>query len=294
MADRYFNEICPVCKDPFKEGDDIVVCPDCGAPYHRDCYAENGQCVHKEEHGTFTWQSRTKELIDQLRAREMAIIEKEEAQAENNPPQPQQTDYTNGLEMYQKRTKEAFEEMKKQGADIEGVPIDEMAAFIGKNTFYYIPTFQRFIKTNSKLSFNFSAGFLNPLQQFYRRMNIWGIIIAILTFCPASIMLLVSTGDSSMTLALSDAKNFFYQLAMTTNTLSTIIMIIIVLFNDYFYMKWCLRQINKLKTKFQGDKSGYFEALRSAGHPSLLNALLLGGGTFVVYTLLMQLLVRLV
>ena len=28
---------CPVCQQPFTETDDIVVCPECGAPYHRAC-----------------------------------------------------------------------------------------------------------------------------------------------------------------------------------------------------------------------------------------------------------------
>lgn len=29
---------CPVCDKQFKKGDDIVVCPECGAPHHRECY----------------------------------------------------------------------------------------------------------------------------------------------------------------------------------------------------------------------------------------------------------------
>ena len=29
---------CPVCDKQFKKGDDVVVCPECGAPHHRECY----------------------------------------------------------------------------------------------------------------------------------------------------------------------------------------------------------------------------------------------------------------
>lgn len=43
---------CPVCKKSFKEGDDIVTCPSCGAPYHRACYQKNGECVFASKHGT--------------------------------------------------------------------------------------------------------------------------------------------------------------------------------------------------------------------------------------------------
>ena len=37
MAD-YKGNTCPVCKQKFKEADDIVVCPDCGTPMKRDGY----------------------------------------------------------------------------------------------------------------------------------------------------------------------------------------------------------------------------------------------------------------
>jgi hypothetical protein len=43
---------CPVCGKSFTANDDIVVCPKCGAPYHRECYAEVGKCVFTEKHGT--------------------------------------------------------------------------------------------------------------------------------------------------------------------------------------------------------------------------------------------------
>lgn len=43
---------CSVCGKPFSENDDIVVCPECGAPYHRDCYAKAGKCVYSDRHGT--------------------------------------------------------------------------------------------------------------------------------------------------------------------------------------------------------------------------------------------------
>lgn len=41
---------CPVCQKKFTENDDIVVCPVCGAPYHRACYEQAGACVFPELH----------------------------------------------------------------------------------------------------------------------------------------------------------------------------------------------------------------------------------------------------
>ncbi|NLJ30869.1 MAG: DUF2628 domain-containing protein [Clostridiales bacterium] len=43
---------CPVCGKTFTADDDIVVCPECGAPYHRECYTKAGKCVFADKHGT--------------------------------------------------------------------------------------------------------------------------------------------------------------------------------------------------------------------------------------------------
>lgn len=53
MADRYEGIKCPVCNAYFDEDkDDIVVCPVCGAPHHRECYISRGHCGLEEFHGT--------------------------------------------------------------------------------------------------------------------------------------------------------------------------------------------------------------------------------------------------
>lgn len=43
-------DVCQVCKKPFVQGDDIVICPSCGAPYHRECYKKEGHCVYDAKH----------------------------------------------------------------------------------------------------------------------------------------------------------------------------------------------------------------------------------------------------
>lgn len=55
---RYTGNHCPVCEQAFTDEDDIVVCPDCGTPYHRACWQKVGACMHKSEHAAgFEWQS---------------------------------------------------------------------------------------------------------------------------------------------------------------------------------------------------------------------------------------------
>ena len=49
---KYEGIHCPVCDKEFTETDDIVVCPECGAPHHRECYLANGKCAFSDKHGT--------------------------------------------------------------------------------------------------------------------------------------------------------------------------------------------------------------------------------------------------
>jgi hypothetical protein len=55
---RYVNEPCGHCGLLFGEDDtatQIAVCPVCGAPVHRACWAEHGGCAFAALHGDFVW-----------------------------------------------------------------------------------------------------------------------------------------------------------------------------------------------------------------------------------------------
>lgn len=53
---RYTNEKCDGCGKIFTDDEDIVVCPECATPQHRECYENHGGCVNSHKHGEdFTW-----------------------------------------------------------------------------------------------------------------------------------------------------------------------------------------------------------------------------------------------
>lgn len=55
---KYENTKCPGCQELFREGDDVVVCPECGTPQHRQCYEKNGGCVNAAFHESgFVWKN---------------------------------------------------------------------------------------------------------------------------------------------------------------------------------------------------------------------------------------------
>ncbi|MCD7741982.1 MAG: DUF2628 domain-containing protein [Ruminococcus sp.] len=50
MAKKYTGEGCLACGETFLDDDDVVVCPDCGTPYHRDCWKKENKCINDELH----------------------------------------------------------------------------------------------------------------------------------------------------------------------------------------------------------------------------------------------------
>ena len=50
--EKYYGAKCPVCKEKLDGKSDIAVCPDCGTPYHKECYLKVGHCVNDELHAS--------------------------------------------------------------------------------------------------------------------------------------------------------------------------------------------------------------------------------------------------
>ncbi|MBQ2799672.1 MAG: hypothetical protein IJF09_09825, partial [Ruminiclostridium sp.] len=82
MREIYTDEKCPICGVAFKEADDVVVCPDCGAPYHRACYKEQGDCSYSDKHGGYSWKGDKQILMEHCEnihyAKMKKLTEKEE------------------------------------------------------------------------------------------------------------------------------------------------------------------------------------------------------------------------
>ncbi len=49
-TEKYIGQKCISCKEVLKKDDDIVICPDCGSPYHRECYKAEGKCLNTHLH----------------------------------------------------------------------------------------------------------------------------------------------------------------------------------------------------------------------------------------------------
>ena len=53
---KYNGLPCPVCGRIMTDDDDIVVCPECATPQHRECWMKTGHCINEDKHSSgYVW-----------------------------------------------------------------------------------------------------------------------------------------------------------------------------------------------------------------------------------------------
>ncbi len=155
---------CPACNKNFVENDDVVVCPECGTPHHRECYNLTGKCFNESLHGTDI-------PADNFKNPEAEkTIEIPEFKPEEN--RSESTD-KNGEKPFKININGAPDFIKFSSVQdhlIEGKHSTLFEAAVGKNQRYYIPRFTVMSSMNKGFSFNF-IGFIFPLAwTIYRKM----------------------------------------------------------------------------------------------------------------------------
>ncbi len=200
MSVYFSGKKCSVCNTIFKEDDDVVVCPVCGAPHHRECWS--GQCAYHEKHGTDEqWNGEVEEAKD-----DPVIVEDNQSDSSgegkavtcircgriNFPAGDKCTFCGNPLNRNEEFepfgptiSKYTFMIDPLGGVDpyedIDGVNAGEMAQFVVANTVRYIPKFSKMSKTKSVFSWNWAA-FLFPGYWFlYRKCYLQGIFVLLMT-----------------------------------------------------------------------------------------------------------------
>ncbi len=160
------NQSCVLCHAYLFEEDDVVYCPECGAPHHRECYNKIGRCALEELHGTENQYDKLKRAAQE---QETEKEREESKKAQENFETPfgtiTQIDFLGGV--------------KPEEEIDDGVTASEAAKFVLSNTMRYIPKFKKLNKY-SKASWNFLA-FLFPSGWFLsRKMYLNGIIAAVI------------------------------------------------------------------------------------------------------------------
>lgn len=164
---RYTNQVCPVCNKDFSADDDIVVCPLCGTPHHRECYKKNGECGNYDKHNKgFRWSPAETEVAETPVEASPETQENPIFNEQNIPFPPLFGAGVNPLSQFPKQIEENIETA-------------EVADFVQMNAVKYLQHF--FSEKMNKKSFNWAAFFFTPYWFFYRKMHKLGAIFLAIT-----------------------------------------------------------------------------------------------------------------
>ena len=206
---NYIGEKCPVCDKYFHEGDDVVVCPDCGTPHHRECYEINNKCANETLHGeNFEYKSNNSnaENKSETNCKYCGFPNDKDAffcskcgapiDAKNNTQNKQSNNTTYNDRQQENKAGYSPPFSMDMMDPLAGVPKDfdlgdgvtagEAAKYVKQNTPYFIRIFTN-IKNFSKSKFNFAAAIFTGGYLLYRKMYKLGAVIASIQ---AAIMLL--------------------------------------------------------------------------------------------------------
>lgn len=203
---NYEGSKCIVCDKTFDKSDDIVVCPDCGTPYHRDCYKQVGECINTELHSEgVSWNQKKlneenalKESMDKVCPRcgfsngaqqnycsHCGLPLSNGANSQHFNDGNGQNPYPNfgpmgqgfGGQNRQNQGGQPFNPFMgnsfvtiEDDTDIDGLKARDIADYVGSNKVYFLAQFMRFAKLKIKKSFNFCAFIFPEFYYFYRKM----------------------------------------------------------------------------------------------------------------------------
>jgi len=225
---KYSGVTCPVCKKEFTETDDVVVCPDCGTPHHRECYIRNGSCANAEKHGSGEeWtppeQPEQRNTVSDVHCpycgtnnpRTNSVCSVCGAPLTGEAPNPRNdthegSDAQNGFEQgfggfgaVPPIAPNPFT-TPYGGVDpdetLDDIPAKDYVLFVGNNSFYFLPKFKSFAEKERTFVPNWSAFFFTFFYYLYRKMYLLGLLILaadIILSIPA-IMVNLSTMQETM------------------------------------------------------------------------------------------------
>lgn len=184
---------CPVCNKQFKDGDDIVVCPECGTPHHRECYKLTGHCVNQGLHKSgYSFIDSEKEKLKVEEQKETAKSFEGEysgdyyyspdddfvAQAKKEVQEKKQAstdnDNTDGG-FFSIPTIQVDESFYKMRGTIDGLSISDIAATVRTNVSRFIQIFKKQSKTKKKAGWNWAAFFFGSFYLLFRKMYKQGV-----------------------------------------------------------------------------------------------------------------------
>jgi len=194
----YIGQECLGCHGQLKDDDDVVHCPICGCPQHRDCWNEKKQCVMHESHGTASQWKPLEKKSEKAKASDPSA-DKCQRCGYDNPPDVRVC-LNCGLDVSVGEPTPGFHSRRPEpdkntmyedipfhmvidplggvpaGTLIDGVPAGDIGLYVQSQSAYYVQSFAKMQSNGTKTTFNPSAFMLTGAWFIFRKMYFIGII----------------------------------------------------------------------------------------------------------------------
>ena len=257
---------CPVCQKPLTQDDDIVVCPECGAPYHRACWQKQGGCVFADRHGPGFEYHRPEDGPQPLdppagepAAADAAGERPCPACGAQNPagnifcescgaPLHGMSGGTPGAQPYD-YSRPMQDPLAIAGLtpdqEIDGIKVSDWMQYLGSNAPYYLTVFHRMDQTGRKFFPSFSALLFGPLFLLYRKVWNWGTLTAVLSLiCSIPVLLLMILASNQPS---AQPADYLLVAEKVSTVLSLLLQLGMMLFSFVLIRRESAKKIRKLQ-----------------------------------------------
>lgn len=305
---KYQDVNCPICNEPLENGEIVVICPDCGAPYHKHCVEKEGKCIFTELHAEGkSWEAPKKEekyaADEPKRCTRCGTLNPmdglfcEVCGMPLNRPQTGSERPNMGQDrpnMGQNYGRPPFQQMAydpfstpfggvNPDESIDEIPVKDWAIYVGQNTQYFIPKFKLMSEKRKMPFFNMAAMFFNWIYFLYRKMYLWGIILFIVMMMlevPAVLLQFDAIRETMIPgvtpLFASDA---LYRIENICMFARMAIMLGCGFFTNHLYKIHCRNKIRQIQAE-ETEHGRYLERLTKSGSVSRKLILVLVIGYF--------------
>lgn len=316
---NYIGVACPVCSKRFASADDIVVCPVCGAPHHRECYRQSGECAFSGEHiSGREWHNPEAEP-----EQEASAAQEDTSDGRLCPlcsaANPEQSIFCQVCGAYMSAPQTGGPVMQDifqygqtdpyGGVDkdetIEDLPVQEIARYVGPNSAYYIPRFYQISKEGAPVRGNLSAFFLSFFYYFYRKMYLVGAVMLALfaastipffflfwEMLPETLRVYGITSSAVVNMAQAD---FYGNLLALTIAVYLVISLGVSTFATRIYLKHTLENVREMRNEGGKITMGAYNpqmGLRAAGGVDKLSVIVVVGIIMVGINIVASLLIN--
>jgi len=296
---RYENLPCDSCSLPLQREDDVVTCPDCGTPQHRDCWLANGRCCNAQKHAEgFVWVPPPQEepVQEPLNALQCPVCAGLNAQGDTacrhcgNPLQTQEDSFSAGTAPLfggglPPNDPYLYGMHVPPDAELDGVKLRDIVAYVQSSAGRYLNKFHR----KTPLSWNWAAVFFQFYWMLYRKMYGLAALCMVLNIAVSAIH------TPSMTAVQADMQHISEQLQNKDITQAELeqlaeqlagilprtypliaeklaLLVVFALLSDWIYKRKVLRDITQLRGA-QMEEKNFLSVLTRRGGTSMLSVM---------------------